>query len=261
MTHLPRPKLRGLFVTGTDTGVGKTAVSVALLRLARNQGIALLPFKPVETGCAGKAPRDALRLRAASCRPDLPLTWVCPYPFDPPTAPAAAAAERRMRIVPARLFSRAATLAREGDALLVEGAGGLLSPYGPSLTGADLAAGLGLPLLLVARNGLGTINHTALCLAEIRRRRLPFAGLMLVDTSPAPTPDRATNADLIAALTGERALGTLPYVKGMSPDRLARALAASFDATTLLQRWLRGPQRRLSSAELAVRSRRASSGK
>jgi dethiobiotin synthetase len=253
-------RLTGLFVAGTDTGVGKTAVSIALLRLARDQGIALLPFKPVETGCAGGPPQDALRLRGASCRPDLPLQVVCPFPFDPPVAPAAAAAAQALSLRPARLCSAARALAAQGDGLLVEGAGGLLSPYGASFTAADLAAALGLPVLLVARNGLGTINHTALCLAEIRRRRLAFAGVILVNTSPIRTPDRKTNASLITSLTGARPLGTLPYVSNASPDRLARALATSIDATSLFRRWMRA-RPGVSSAGLAARSRRASSGK
>jgi dethiobiotin synthetase len=261
MTPPARAPLRGLFVTGTDTGVGKTSVSIALLRLAHQAHLPLLPFKPVETGCTGRPPSDATRLRAASGRTDVPLSAVCPYTFDPPVAPAAAAAAMGTSLRLGSLVAAARALAARGDALLVEGAGGLLSPYGPGFTAADLAAALALPILLVARNGLGTINHTALCLAEIRRRRLPCAGVILVDTTASVSPDRATNADLIASLTGTRPLATLGHVKRATPDKLARALAASMNTGALLRRLLQSKRRRISSAALAARSRRASSEK
>jgi dethiobiotin synthetase len=261
MTRRPPAPLRGLFVTGTDTGVGKTAVSIALLCLARRARLPLLPFKPVETGCEGHPPSDATRLLEASGRTDIPLSAVCPYTFDAPVAPAAAAGAVGRPVRLARLVAAAQALASQGDALVVEGAGGLLSPYGSSFTAADLAEALQLPVLLVARNGLGTINHTALCLAEIRRRQLPFAGFVLVDTTAAATPDRATNAALITSLTGARPLATLPYVKATTPENLARALAASMNTGALLQRLLNPTRRKVSSAGLAARSRRASSEK
>jgi dethiobiotin synthetase len=240
----------GLLVAGTDTGVGKTAVSVALLRLARRRGLRLVPFKPAETGCAGGLPADARRLRAAAGRADLPLSLICPYTFDAPVAPAAAARASELSLP--RLTAAAHRAAATGDALLIEGAGGLLSPYGRRLTAADLAADLGVPLLLVARNGLGTINHTVLCLNEIARRGLEIAALILVNTSRHPTPDRADNARLIADATGIAAAGTLPFVSRPNADRLADATAA----IDLLPVW-----RRLSSAAAGARSRRASSGR
>jgi dethiobiotin synthetase len=246
-----RPPLRGLFVTGTDTGVGKTAVSVALLRLAHRAGQRLVPFKPVETGCRGRPPQDASRLLAAACRPDLDLDLVCPFRFDPPVAPAAAAREQPLR--PAQLTDSARRLAAHGDAVLVEGAGGLLSPYCPDFTAADFAALLGLPVLLVARNGLGTINHTVLCLRELARQRLPVAGLVLVNTSRQRTPDRRTNAELIFAQTGLRPLALMPFVRAQRPDALADALAASAATLALL--------RALTPAGTGSPARGASSGK
>jgi dethiobiotin synthetase len=224
----------GLLVTGTDTGVGKTALGQALLRLAARRGLAVAPFKPAETGCEGGQPQDALRLRAAARRDDLPLERVCPFRFGPPVAPAAAAAAAGVRITGQAVVEAAAALAPPGAPLLVETAGGLLSPYAPDLTAADLAPLLRLPVLLVARNGLGTINHTALAIAELRRRALPLLGLVLVTTSPTPTPDQPSNPGLIAALTGVTPLGTLPFVVDPTADALADALARSLDVTPLL---------------------------
>jgi dethiobiotin synthetase len=154
-------------------------------------------------------------------------------------APALAAELAHEPIELAALLAARDRVVPHGDFLVVETAGGLLSPYSADLTGADLAAAFGLPVLLVARNGLGTINHTALALAELRRRALPLAGVVLVDTSPATAPDRPHNARLIEQLTGERPLGVLPFVDGLDPDRLADAFLASVDAEPLFAKSLR----------------------
>jgi dethiobiotin synthetase len=230
------PRGPGVFLVGTDTGVGKTAVGCALLRLACRLGRRPVPFKPVETGC-DPDPADALRLLSASSRSDLPLSLVCPHRFSAPVAPAQAAAQAGVLLSPSLLAGAIERARAEGDFLLVESAGGLLSPYGPGLTGADIAALAALPLLLVARNALGTINHTALALAEIRRRALPLAGLVLVEVSADATPDRPHNAALIEAVSGERALATLAHVPGADPERLADELARQIPPAELFARF------------------------
>ena len=189
--------LRGLFVTGTDTGVGKTLVAAGLARYARRLGLAPIPFKPVETGC-DPDPLDALCLWRAA-QPPLPPADVCLYALRLPAAPALAAAAENQSIDVDRIVSRARELAALGDLLIVEGAGGLLVPYAGSTTAADLAAQLRLPLLVVARTALGTINHTALTLAEARRRHLPIAGCILSRVAEDIAPHEAANADLIAS--------------------------------------------------------------
>jgi dethiobiotin synthetase len=218
----PAP-LRGIFIVGTDTAVGKTTVGVGLLALARARGLAPVPFKPVETG-ADPDPEDALLLRSASGRNDLPREIICPWAFSPPVAPALAAELASTPLTLAGIISAARRAAAYGDFLLVESSGGLLSPYSEDLTAADLAAALGLPLLLVARNALGTINHAALAIAELRRRNLPLTGVIFVDTTAISTPDRAHNSRLVRALTGVRVLGTLPFLPLPTPDQIADAL-------------------------------------
>jgi dethiobiotin synthetase len=113
--------------------------------------------------------------------------------------------------------------------VLVESAGGLLTPYGPALSGADLAAAFRLPILLVARNSLGTVNHTALAVAEVRRRGLPLVGIVLVNVSSASSPDQASNCRLIESTTGIRPLGVLPYVEKPTAEVLARQMEACLD--------------------------------
>jgi dethiobiotin synthetase len=215
----------GLFITGTDTGVGKTAVACALACLGRRRGIPLMPFKPVETGCQPD-PQDALALWRAAQPPVSPAS-VCPFPFPLAAAPAVAARAAGTTLSAQAILQHAAALATHGRPLLVEGAGGLLVPYAPSLTTADLAAALGLPVLVVARAGLGTINHTALTLAELRRHRLVLAGTILVESLPGQYDPRLDSVDQILALTGVAPLGILPYVPEPTPETLADALLAA----------------------------------
>jgi dethiobiotin synthetase len=218
----------GLFVTGTDTGVGKTTVSRALGRLAVRAGRRPVPYKPVETGCAS-GPQDARLLWEACGRP-IPLEEVCPHPLALPASPAAAAAAAGVTLDLDRLAAGARAIAARGDFLLVEGAGGLLVPYAGAQTTADLIARIGLPVLVVARTALGTVNHTSLTLRELGRRALPVAGLVMVRGTATHEPHEGGNTVQIEALTGVRALGTLPYLPDQAlsdDDALADALAAA----------------------------------
>lgn len=224
----PKPRGAGIFLAGTDTGVGKTSIGMALLWLMAERGLHPVPFKPVETG-ANPLPNDAKALAAAARRPDLPTSLVCPIALDQPVAPAAAAAYQGADTSLPALTKHFAAASLHGSVVLVESAGGLLTPYAPSTTGADLAAAFGLPVLLVARNGLGTVNHTALAVSEIRRRRLPLVGIVLVNVTGSESPDQASNRYLIETVTGIRPLGVLPYVPSPTPEVLARQLEASSD--------------------------------
>jgi dethiobiotin synthetase len=219
---------RGLFVTGTDTGVGKTLISAALLRHARRLGLVPIPFKPAETGCTPE-PADARALWRAAA-PPVPAAEICLYALRLPVAPAAAAEAEGVRIDLEQIAERAGALAALGDLLIVEGAGGLLVPYADDATGADIARRLGLPVLVVARTALGTVNHTALTLREAARAGLEVAGLILNRTPGCDGPQEAGNAELIASLTGCQAMGTFPQVTpavAADPDLLADALASA----------------------------------
>jgi dethiobiotin synthetase len=224
----------GILVGGTDTAVGKTLISCALLQTARRLGFPLLPFKPSESGCLGGRPRDAAALRSAAGRPDIPLEKICPFPFRPPVAPAAAARLAGQTLTLPRILRAGRSLSR-GVPLLLEGAGGLLSPYASRLTAADLALAFGLPLLLVARNALGTINHTALALAEIRRRRIPLLGLVLVTTAPGRGLIHQQNATLIEELTGTPVAAVIPHFA----TRPRQQTAAWLQKTNIASRLLR----------------------
>jgi dethiobiotin synthetase len=225
---------QGLFVVGTDTGVGKTTVACGLLRLALRRGLRPVPFKPAETGCDPN-PLDAWALwRAVGER--VPRESVCSYAFRLPAAPALAARCEGTRIDIDRLVTRARELAAAGDWLLVEGAGGLLVPYAGGVTAGDLLAQIGLPVLIVARTSLGTINHTSLTIREIQRTGVPIAAVLLSQTEHTIGPQEFGNVDLIADVTGVRPLGPLPYLPATvraDPDALADALEAALEPAAL----------------------------
>jgi dethiobiotin synthetase len=185
----------GYFVTGTDTGVGKTWVACRLAELARAKGLRCGVLKPAESGTGGDA---AKLLKASGC--PLPLSLVRPYAFKAPLAPAVAAAQEHRRLSLGRVLKAFKAVQEASDFMLVEGAGGLLVPYAPGLDGAGLAKALGLPLLIVARRGLGTINHSLLTLEAARRRGLKVAALVLSGPAAKGDPSVRTNGRTIAKL-------------------------------------------------------------
>jgi dethiobiotin synthetase len=186
----------GTFVTGTDTGVGKTWVACRLAEALHKRGLRVGVLKPAESGNGG----DALKLkRAAGC--PLPLDLVRPYQFRQPLAPAVAARLEGRRIKLVKIQAAFKQIRRHSDVVLVEGAGGLLVPYAPGLDGAALAKALGLPLLIVARARLGTLNHSLLTLEAASRRRLKILGVLLNGKAPTRDVSASSNARVLRSLT------------------------------------------------------------
>lgn len=212
--------MSALFITGTDTGVGKTFVGCALAAALRARGRRVAVMKPVETGVAGE-PEDARRLRAAAGDP-APLDTVCPHRLRAPLAPAVAARLEGVTIDVARLVALVADRAAAADVLLVEGAGGLLVPLAGRTTWADLAARCALPVLIVGADRLGTINHCALTARVAIAAGLAVRGFVLTQPTAVTDASTATNATEIAGLTGLRCLGVLRH--GVSPAGAAAAL-------------------------------------
>jgi dethiobiotin synthetase len=187
----------GLFVTGTDTGVGKTVVAAGIARALADAGADVGVMKPAETGHAGPGwPPDAAMLRDAARSRD-PREIVVPFVYREPLAPLVAA---RREGRPIRLeILRAAfdTLGAAHDVVFVEGAGGLAVPLAENATMADLAIEIGLPLLVVARPGLGTLNHTFLTVAHARSRGLPVAAVAVSGFDTGADVAHRTNAAMI----------------------------------------------------------------
>jgi dethiobiotin synthetase len=210
--------VRGLFVTATDTGVGKTAVACGLVAAWRAAGHDVGAMKPAQSGVTDGEPSDAALLAAAAGDAD-PPELVCPYSFADPLAPAVGARVAGVEISFARVLEAARALAARHAALVVEGAGGLLVPLTERETYADLAVALGLPVLVVARAGLGTVNHTALTVEALRARGLAIAGVVLNRAAPGADPSEAFNAREIERLARVPIVGCVPY----DPDAASRA--------------------------------------
>jgi dethiobiotin synthetase len=201
--------VRALFVTGTDTGVGKTYVACALAMALRAGGRRVAVLKPVETGVEHES-EDALRLRTAA-GDDAPLDDVCPYRLRAPLAPLAAARLEGVTLDVERIVALIARRTAAADVLLVEGAGGLLVPVAGRTTWAEIAARAGLPILIVAANRLGTINHAALTARAALASGLALRGFVLTHPTPVTDASAATNAELIHLLTGLPCWGVLPH--------------------------------------------------
>lgn len=215
MTH-PTQLCRGLFVTGTDTGVGKTTVGAALVRYWRLTGQRVGAYKPVASGCdcnqQGEPIWEDVEAYFAALDGHFPRDRICPQCFTEPLAPPVAARAAGVEISDELLATGSEWWQSEVDCLLVEGAGGLLSPLSHVQSNADLAARLGFPLLIVARLGLGTINHTLLTVEVAQRRGLNIRGIVLNSAQPSTDDESSkSNPDEIARRCDVPILGVLPY--------------------------------------------------
>ena len=171
--------MSGFFVTGTDTGVGKTLIACALLQALATRGMRVIGMKPVAAGAgkrSGKLVNDDVSALKAASNLAAPDHFVNPYCFAPPIAPHVAAAQAGVTIELERLQGAYAELAALADYVVVEGAGGFRVPLGPGFDTADLAAHLNLPVVLVVGIRLGCINHALLTADAIEKAGLPFAG-------------------------------------------------------------------------------------
>jgi dethiobiotin synthetase len=206
--------MHGLFVTGTDTGVGKTVVAAAICAAV---GEEVAAFKPVVTGLdhpPGEWPHDHVLLARAAGGRQTPED-VAPYRFGPPVSPHYAAELAGETIEPARIVAAA----RAHERLVCEGVGGLMVPITTGYLVRDLAVDLGLPLLIAARTGLGTINHTLLTVEAARAAGLTVAGVVMTPWPSQPEPIERSNRDTIERLAGVPVHGLPPT----DPDSLAAA--------------------------------------
>jgi dethiobiotin synthetase len=201
-------RIRGLFVTGTDTGVGKTVLACAIAATLADRGERVAVFKPVVTGLdepGGLADHELLR---ASARSPQELSEIAPYRFGPPVSPHLAAELAGVRIAPEAIIEAARTAAAEADVLVVEGVGGLLVPLTDTYLVRDLAVALGFPLVVAARPGLGTINQSLLTIEAARQAGLTLASIVLTPWPGEPGEMQRSNRNAIASL-GEVEVATL----------------------------------------------------
>jgi dethiobiotin synthetase len=228
-----------LFVTGTDTGVGKTLVAAALLRLARERGFSTRGLKPVASGAthtrAGLRNDDALTLQLESS-PPVDYDTVNPWCFEPAIAPHLAAAESDRKLEPAELTAWYRRAAAHCDAVIVEGAGGWRVPLHPAGFLSDLPETLGLPVLLVVGLRLGCLNHARLTYeAIVAGGRCPFVGWIGNAIDDEFERSRA-NVDTLARLLDSPPLALVPRLAPASVATAARALESSAPLARVLTR-------------------------
>ena len=224
------------FVTGTDTGVGKTLISCALLHAFAAQGKRVAGFKPVAAGCDDDEHNDdAKALRAAST---MQLTYgqVNPYCFRRAIAPHLAARHSGVRIELKRMLTSYRELAGQSDEVIVEGAGGFLVPLNDKQTSADLAQELNLPVILVVGMRLGCLNHALLTVQAIAEYRLECAG-WIANVLDAEMPALQENIEALRERIAAPLLGIVPYQA--QPD--AQTVASVLDLQ-LLERTTIDPQ-------------------
>jgi dethiobiotin synthetase len=226
--------VKGLFVTATDTGVGKTVVTAGLARAFREHGWATGVAKPVQSGNLADDPAgDAMLLRRWAGLDESPAE-ICPYAFRAPLAPLIAARLEGRSVELDAVVEAVHRLDARHDLVLVEGAGGLLVPVGEDWTIADLAARLALPLLVVGRAGLGTVNHTLLTLSEARRHGLEVVAVVLNGKTDDLDRSHETNAELIESFGEVAVIGEVPWIEADDPARLPDLVAGHIPVELLL---------------------------
>ena len=206
----------GVFVTGTDTEIGKTVVAAAISRTLAGEGKRVAVFKPAVTGLDEGVETDHALLRRASGSGQSDEE-IAPYRYGPPASPHLAAALAGEEIDPERLRQVASAAAAGADAIVCEGVGGLLVPLTPSYLVRDLAVDLGYPLVVTASPSLGTINHTLLTLAAAATAGLEVSAVVLTPWPPEPTEIETSNRETIAAL-GDVTVLTLPQLDLADPS-------------------------------------------
>jgi dethiobiotin synthetase len=222
---------RGYFVTGTDTGVGKTLVSAALLRVFRESGLTVAGMKPIAAGIVagseGPANEDALLLQSESSARH-PYATVNPCLFEPAIAPHIAAAEAGVAIDTDRIVAAFASLGASADIVVAEGAGGFLVPLDGTRLCAELPAHLGMDVILVVGLRLGCLNHALLTAEAIAARGLTLAG-WVGNAVAADFPRREANVATLAARLSAPCLGLIPWMAEPAVGEAARALAEAAD--------------------------------
>lgn len=239
----------GVFITATDTGVGKTLVTAVITRELRKKRISAVPAKVVQTGCEPESPNTP----GWCASPDLDFCLgvldvdgritglyhrMCPYCFTHPCSPHLAARLAGRKIDPALIISSLETLVSEGHFVVAEGTGGLMVPLTDHYTILDLISALRWPVILVARAGLGTLNHTLLSLGALRQRQVRVAGVIFdeADAQTSPPYIVKDNLSTIANWGDVPIIGYVPYLGKKGAAELVKEARAHIDWNQLLAR-------------------------
>lgn len=239
------PKTPGLFITGTDTNVGKTFVSAVLLAALLESGISASYIKPIATGAVGyrarRASPDAIFVKESMdfSNSVQSMTHLC---LTEPLAPLAAASSEGVTISLRRVRAFVRSALKKNRFTIIEGIGGVMVPITPGTTLLDLMATLALPVLVVARPGLGTVNHTLLTIKALMDRKIEVAGFVFCASGPEGPfdPSILKNAEMITSFSKAPFLGSLPWITASGPllrKALAEAARLNLSLTPILKRF------------------------
>lgn len=213
--NLNLPKKAGLFVTGTDTGVGKTLIAGAIARILTDKGLKTGVFKPIATGCKRKWDgiiSSDTEFLAYCANSNLSLSTITPLGFRTPAAPIVSAAQDGLVIDFDKISAAYEEVCRSSDAVLVEGIGGARVPLTEQFDLLDLAVEFALPVVIVARPNLGTINHTLMTVDCVRAAKLKIAGIIVNGYNAVEsTVAEDTAPEIIAKCSGENILAVVPF--------------------------------------------------
>jgi dethiobiotin synthetase len=228
---------KGFFITATDTGVGKTVAAGTIIRALKREGLSVCGMKPVESGCKREGntlmPADGKFLKEVS-EADEPIENITPVRFKESLAPWVAAERKGTKIDLKKIWLKFKELSEKYDAVVVEGIGGLLVPIKREYFVSDLAADIGLPVIVVASAYLGTINHTLLTVEHARSKDLDVAGIIFNHPrKPEGTVAEKTNPDAIEDLAPVPVIGVMPYLKEMSISAIEKAASENLDLEIL----------------------------
>lgn len=234
---------RGIFITATDTGVGKTVVAATLALLLRGRGVNVGVVKPVTSGCLdrdGGLVSEDVELLTWAADDAAPLADRAPYLLRAPLAPSVAAEQDGVRIDFSRIEAAVSRQMAAHDFVIVEGAGGLMVPLAGGLMIADLISRLRLPALIVARPNLGTINHTCLTTFTARQLGIDVRGIIVNNYPAAPDPAEASAPHMLDSLSGAPLLGVFPRIADAEDltqlvERLTDRLVSEPTTTILLR--------------------------
>ena len=236
---------KGFFITGTDTGVGKTIVAGALILLIKHLGFTVCGMKPIETGCTKSKskiqspkfkvkdkiliPADGMFLKEIAEMDDS-IDVITPIRFEKPLAPLPASKIEGIPVDIKRIKKAYAELSKKYDVLMVEGIGGLLVPLKRNYFVLDLARDFGMPLIIVARTTLGTINHTLLTVRFAINQGINIAGIIFnYSQHPENTIAEKTSPEVIRQISPVPILGIFPYLQKMEKDTIEKATIKSLD--------------------------------
>jgi len=225
--------LKGFFVTGTDTGIGKTMIAGGLIRALTFMGLKTAGMKPVESGCIreGKVliPSDGTFLKQIAQMQE-PVTQVTPCCFEAPLAPLPASELEKKSVSVTSIRKAFYNLYTRYDAVIVEGVGGIMVPLRENYFVIDLARDMGLPLIVVAKPGLGSINHTMLTVKYALKEGLAVAGI-IINYSHPPEGSLAeeTNPQLLKQICPVPLIGIFPYLKNRDDETIQQAALKNLD--------------------------------